>query len=103
MLVPVKSSAGSRQCPELSERHGWKGTSGELDNMQGRLAPGVSSATLGSLDICGRPPRATKWHAHVFVGVPGNECRVMSCGSQGGLDTLTTKSANIVCAWHVQC
>lgn len=46
--------------------------------MQGRLAPGVSSATLGSLDICGRPPRATKWHAHVFRGssglrVPGNE------------------------------
>ena len=52
--------------------------------MQGRLAPGVNGATLGSLDICGRPPRATKWHAHVLVGVPGNGYRVMSYGVKEG-------------------
>jgi hypothetical protein len=55
----------------------WKWTSGRLDNEEGRLAPGVNGATLGSLDICGRPPRATKWHAHVLVGVPGNGYREM--------------------------
>lgn len=71
--MPVSGSVPNGAC-----RHRCKGTSGELDNMQGRLAPGVSSATLGSLDMCGRRPRATKWHAHVFRGssglrVPSNE------------------------------
>lgn len=65
--------------------------------MQGRLALDVSGATLGSLEICGRPSYASKWHVDIFVEVPGCKFQVTSWGSQGGLNTFTISGPNIMC------
>lgn len=62
----MKKSVGFSYYYERSERHEWKGSSRELENMHGWLAPEVSSPTLGSLDMCERLSQATKWHARMF-------------------------------------